>query len=400
MARSRTRSSSPSQGAQPRAGRRRFLKGAGAATGAAAVAGLAACSRSEQAPAPGGAAPSPGALPQLSLRMQSGQPAGDFFFQLSQDYARIVKDLTGGGVSIEVLPSGAVVKAFDMADAVHKGTLDLCHGVPAFWYSKNSALSLFGTGPALGYDGHTLLSWYEHGGGKALLEELYHDVLKLDVMPFLIGPMRTQPLGWFKQEVKGPADFQGLKFRTVGLSVDLFTNLGASVVSLPGSDVVPALDRGVIDAAEFNNPAVDGQLGLPDVRKICMVQSYHQPAEVFEILVNRKLFDTLPQQYQNAFRYAGKITAAEMTWSIMDAYSKAWLDLRDNKKVRFIKTPDSVLKAQLDAWDKVIEQKSAENPFFAKVLDSQKAYMKRVVGYQIKFEVSPELAYQHFFGDA
>jgi TRAP-type mannitol/chloroaromatic compound transport system substrate-binding protein len=377
------------------------LKGAGAATGAAAVAGLAACSRSEQAPAPGGAAPpSPGALPQLSLRMQSGQPAGDFFFQLSQDYARIVKDLTGGGVSIEVLPSGAVVKAFDMADAVHKGTLDLCHGVPAFWYSKNSALSLFGTGPALGYDGHTLLSWYEHGGGKALLEELYHDVLKLDVVPFLIGPMRTQPLGWFKQEVKGPADFQGLKFRTVGLSVDLFTNLGASVVSLPGSDVVPALDRGVIDAAEFNNPAVDGQLGLPDVRKICMVQSYHQPAEVFEILVNRKLFDTLPQQYQNAFRYAGKITAAEMTWSIMDAYSKAWLDLRDNKKVRFIKTPDSVLKAQLDAWDKVIEQKSAENPFFAKVLDSQKAYMKRVVGYQIKFEVSPELAYQHFFGDA
>jgi TRAP-type mannitol/chloroaromatic compound transport system substrate-binding protein len=381
--------------------RRRFLKGATAATGAAAIVGLAGCGRTEQAGAPKDGAATPAASqPQISLRMQSGTPAGDFFFRLSQDYARIVKDLTNGGVAIDVLPSGAVVKAFDAADAVHKGTLDISHAVPAFWYSKNSALSLFGTGPALGYNAHTMLSWYEHGGGKALYEELYRDVLKLDVVPFLVGPMTTQPLGWFKREVKGPEDFQGLKFRTVGLSVDVFTAMGASVVSMPGSDVVPALDRGLIDAAEFNNPAVDGQLGMADVSKICMVQSYHQPAECFEILINRKLYDSLPEHYRKAFQYAGKVAAAEMTWHIMDAYSKAYVDLRDNKKVSFIKTPDSVLKAQLEAWDKVIAQKGAENPFFTRVLDSQKEYMKRVVGYQIKFEVSPELAYEHFFGKA
>ena len=399
MARPRPNRSTSSGSRSASESRRRFLKGATAASGAVAVAGLGGCGRSEQAPgAATGAASASG--PQISLRMQSAQPAGDFFFKLSQDYARIVKDLTGGAVTIEVLPSGAVVKAFDMADAVHKGTLDLCHAVPAFWYSKNSALSLFGTGPALGYDGNTLLSWHEHGGGKALYEELYRDVLKLDVVPFLIGPMRTQPLGWFKKEVKGPADFQGLKFRTVGLSVDVFTAMGASVVSMPGSDVVPALDRGLIDAAEFNNPAVDGQIGLPDVSKICMVQSYHQPAECFEILVNRKLFDSLPEQHRTAFRYAAKVAAAEMTWSLVDAYSKAYVDLRDKRKVSFIKTPDSVLKAQLEAWDKVIQQKGAENPFFTKVLDSQKEYMQRVVGYQIKFEVSPQLAYEHFFEKA
>jgi TRAP-type mannitol/chloroaromatic compound transport system substrate-binding protein len=394
MARSRMQRSKPAKRAESGQGRRHFLKG----VSAAAVAGLAACGRSEQAAAPAGAAPSASALPQITLRMQAGTPAGDFFFQRSQDYARIVKDLTAGAITIEVLPSGAVVKAFDMADAVHKGTLDLCNGVPAFWYSKNSALSLFGTGPALGYDANTLLSWYEHGGGKALYEELYRDVLKLDVVPFLMGPMRTQPLGWFKKEIKAAGDFQGLKFRTVGLSVDLFTAMGASVVSMPGSDVVPALDRGVIDAAEFNNPAVDGQLGLPDVSKICMVQSYHQPAECLEILINRKLFESLPDQYKTAFRYAAKVSAAEMTWRTMDDYSKAYLELRDNRKVSFIKTPDAVLKAQLDSWDKVIEQKAAENPFFGKVLDSQKEYMKRVVGYQIKFEVSPQLAYEHYFG--
>ena len=399
MARSRTPRNGPS-GAGPRPGsRRRFLKGATAATGAAAIAGLAACGRGEQGKAPA-AGTAPSAAPQVTLRMQASTAAGDIFFVTAQDYARIVKDLTGGGVSIEVLPVGAVVKGFDMADAVHKGTLDMCYSVPAFWYSKNSALSLFGTGPALGYDANTLLSWYEHGGGKALYEELYRDVLKLDVVPLLVGPMRTQPLGWFKKEIKAPADFQGLKFRTVGLSVDLFTAMGASVVSMPGPDVVPALDRGVIDAAEFNNPAVDGQIGLADVSKICMVQSYHQPAECFEVLINRKLYDSLPEQYRNALGYAGKILAAEMMWSLMDAYSKAWEDLRDNKKVSFIKTPESVLKAQLEAWDKVIQQKGAENPFFTKVLDSQKAYMKRVVGYQLRFEVPSQLAYEHFFGKA
>jgi len=377
--------------------RRRFLGKAAMAGSALALGGLSACGKSEQAAAPA-AAPVAQAQPQMTLRMQAGTPAGDFFFQLSQDFARIVSELTDGAITIEVLPAGAVVKAFDMADAVHKGTLDLCHAVPAFWYSKNSALSLFGTGPALGYNANTLLSWYQHGGGKALYEELYRDILKLDVVPFLMGPMGSQPLGWFRKEVTAPENFQGLKFRTVGLSVDLFTAMGASVVSMPGSDVVPALDRGVIDAAEFNNPAVDSQLGLQDVSKICMVQSYHQPAECFEILVNKRLYESMPKAHQVAFAYATKVAAAEMTWKIMDAYSKAYIDLRDNKKVNFIKTPDSVLRAQLLAWNAVIEKKGAENPFFVKVLDSQKEYMKRVVGYQIKFDTSPALAYEHFFG--
>jgi TRAP-type mannitol/chloroaromatic compound transport system substrate-binding protein len=334
------------------------------------------------------------------LRMQHANPAGDLFFAMGQDFARTVSDLSGGSLTIELLPGGAVVKPFDMADAVHKGTLDGCIAVPAFWYGKNSALSLFGTGPALGHTANTFLSWYERGGGKALYEELYRDVLKLDVVPFLYGPMTTQPLGWFRKEVKSPADFKGLKYRTVGLSVDLFTALGASVVSMPGADIVPALDRGVIDAAEFNNPAVDAGLGLPDVAKNCMVQSYHQPAECFEVLLNRKVFDGLSPQHQAVLRYAPKAASAEMSWQTIDLYSKAYEELRDKRGVKFIETPRDILRAQLDAWDKVIEQKGAENAFFRKVLDSQKAYMKRVVGYQLKFEVPADLAYEHFFGKA
>jgi len=380
--------------------RRRFLRNAATAGGALAVAGLAACGREQQAAAPGAPAAAPAAAPALTLRMQHANPAGDLFFAMGQDFARTVSDLTGGSLKIELLPGGAVVKPFDMADAVHKGTLDGCIAVPAFWYGKNSALSLFGTGPALGHNANTFLSWYQHGGGKALYEELYRDVLKLDVVPFLYGPMTTQPLGWFRKEVKSPADFKGLKYRTVGLSVDLFTALGASVVSMPGADIVPALDRGVIDAAEFNNPAVDAALGLPDVAKTCMVQSFHQPAECFEVLVNRKVFDGLPPQYQAVLRYAPKVASAEMTWQTIDLYSKAYEELRDKRKIKFIETPREILKAQLDAWDTVIAQKGAENEFFRKVLDSQKQYMKRVVGYQIKFEAPADLAYEHFFGKA
>lgn len=380
------------------ASRRKFLRSA-ALAGGATLAGIAGCGKSEPPAATGTGAPAaPASLPTTTLRFQAGNPSGDMFFEMGVRYAKVVSDLTGGTLKIEVLPSGAVVKAFDMADAVHKGTLDGCFGVPAFWYNKNSALSLFGTGPAFGHDANTFLSWYEHGGGRGLYEELYRDVLKLDVQPFLWGPMGTQPLGWFKKEVKSADDFKGLKYRTVGLSVDVFTAMGAAVTAMPGSDVVPALDRGVIEAAEFNNPLADSQLGLQDVTKICMVRSYHQPAECLETLIGKRVFDGLPEAHKIALQYAPKIVSGEMTWMILDAYSKAYEDLRDNKGVRFIETPPEILRAQLDAWDKVAAQKSQENPFFAKVLDSQRTYMKRVIGYQIKFDSPADIAYQHSFG--
>lgn len=379
--------------------RRNFLRTAAIASGAAAT-GLTACGKSEQSAPQAATGAAPAAVPTTTLRIQAGTGANDLFFGFVQDYARIVAELSGGALQFEVLQPGAVVKAFDMADAVHKGTLDACFAVPAFWYNKNSALSLFGTGPAFGQNGNIFLSWVEHGGGRALYEELYGDVLKLNVVPFLMGPMMNQPLGWFKKEVKTASDFKGLKYRTVGLSVDVFTAMGAAVTAMPGPDVVPALDRGVIEAAEFNNPSVDGGLGLQDVAKFCMVRSYHQPAECFEVLINRAVFDALPEQSKVAVRYAPKVLSAEFTWKILDAYSQAYLDLRDNSGVKFVETPVDILQAQLDAWDQVIAQKTKENPFFGKVLESQKAYMQRVVGYQVKFEAPAELAYQHFFGKA
>ncbi|HWQ38736.1 MAG TPA: TRAP transporter substrate-binding protein [Burkholderiales bacterium] len=379
--------------------RRRFLGRTAAVGGAATLATLAGCGLgqdSKQAATSGGGAG--GDLPQLNLRFQGGFPAKDPLFDIAQDFYRLLSELSGGKIKVELLQAGSVVGAFDQADAVHKGILDGSHAVPAFWYGKDNALSLFGTGPALGQDANTVLAWMEYGGGQQLYDELYRDILKLDVVGLMYGPMPTQPLGWFRKEVRSAAEFKGIKYRTVGLSIDVFKNMGAAVVALPGGEIVPALERGVIDAAEFNNPASDSALGFPDVAKTCMVKSYHQPGEFFEILINRRVWESMPEAYRTMFRITAKAASAQMSWRTMDLYSKEYENLRDKRGIRFVETPRDILEAQLKAWDAVIAEKAAANPFFAKVLESQKAFMKRVVGYQVKFIVDPRQAYEHFFG--
>jgi TRAP-type mannitol/chloroaromatic compound transport system substrate-binding protein len=380
--------------------RRRFLSGAAAVGGTATLATLAGCGLGGNSGGDKGSGGGGTGMPKVTLRFQAGFSVNDPFFDRAREYIKIVSDLTGGNLTIDMSAAGSVVGAFDQADAVHKGILEGSLAVPAFWYGKNTALSLFGTGPAFGQDANTLLAWFEFGGGKALYEELYRDILKLDVVGFLFGPMICQPLGWFRKEVKSAKEFQGLKYRTVGLSIDVFKNMGASVVAMPGGEVVPAIERGVIDAAEFNNAASDLAMGFPDVSKNCMVQSYHQPGECFEILISRKAWDGLPEIYRNVLRIAAKAASTEMHWKTLDVYSQKYEEMRDKRGVKFIETPAEVLNAQLNAWDKVIAEKSAENPFFAKVLESQKAFMKRVVGFQMKFQVDPDLAYKHFFGNA
>ncbi|KPK34047.1 MAG: hypothetical protein AMJ66_04170 [Betaproteobacteria bacterium SG8_40] len=380
--------------------RRRFLSGAAAVGGAATLAALSGCgvggnSDQKQAASGGGAGDSN--LPTIKLKFQGAFSPKDPIFEIATEVFTFVEQLSDGRMTVEMLPAGAVVGAFDQADAVHKGILDGSQAVPAFWYGKNSALSLFGTGPAWGHDANTMLGWMEYGGGKELYEEIYRDLLQLDVVPLAYGPMPTQPLGWFKKEIKSAEQFKGVKYRTVGLSIDVFKNMGASVVALPGGEIVPALERGVIDAAEYNNPASDMALGFPDVTKICMVKSNHQPAEFLEVLINRKVWEGFPEQYRSIWRVAVKAANSQMYWRTMEVYSKAYEELRDKHGVKFIETPTDVLELQLDAWDQIIEEKGAENPFFMKVIESQRAYMKRVMGYRTKFILEPQQAFNHYF---
>ena len=332
----------------------------------------------------------------ITMRWQSTWPTKDIFHEYALDYAKKVNDMSGGDLKIEVLPSGAVVKAFDLIDAVSKGTLDGGHGVLAYWYGKNSAMAIWGSGPAFGMDANMVLAWHYYGGGKALLDEIYKN-LNLDVVSFIYGPMPTQPLGWYKKPVTKTADFKGLKFRTVGLSIDIFQGLGAAVNALPGSEIVPAMDRGLLDAAEFNNTTSDRALGFADVSKVCMLQSWHQSGEQFEILFNKKKYDTLPQKLKEIIANAVQAASADMSWKAIDRYSQDYIVLQQQDKVKFYKTPNSILTDQLKVWDGIMEKKSGENPMFKRVLESQRKFAERATKWQNDTNIDFKMAATHYF---
>jgi TRAP-type mannitol/chloroaromatic compound transport system substrate-binding protein len=344
------------------------------------------------------------AMPQVSRaqtttwKYQSTWPTKDIFHEMAADYAKKVNDMTGGRLRLEVLAAGSVVPAFQMQDAVHSGILDAGHGVCAYWYGKHKAFSLFGTPPSFGWDATSMLGWFYHGGGEALYNELVNNVLKLNVVGVLYFPMPTQPLGWFKKPVMTAADFKGVKYRTVGLSADLFREMGAAVTILPGGEIVPAMDRGLLDAAEFNNPSSDILLGFPDVSKVYMVQSHHQQVEPFEIIFNKARYEKLPNEIKAILRNAAFAASSDQLGMAYDRYSKDFEAIK-KRGVNIMKTPDAVLNAQLQAWTKVLDEQSKE-PFFKKVIDSQKEWVKRTSAYLHANNLNSsalEAAYKHFF---
>jgi TRAP-type mannitol/chloroaromatic compound transport system substrate-binding protein len=362
--------------------RRKFLKSAtAAAVGSTAL-----------------AAPALAQTPAVtSLRFQSTWPSKDIFHEYATDFAKKVNDMTGGELKIEVLPAGSVVPAFGLLDAVSKGTLDGGHGVLGYNYGKQNALALWNSGPAFGMDANMLLAWHKYGGGQELLTKLYASIGG-NVVSFLYGPMATQPLGWFKKPITKTADFKGLKFRTNGLAIDLFTAMGAAVNALPGGEIVPAMDRGLLDGAEFNNATSDRLLGFADVSKVCMLQSYHQSAETFEITFNKPKYDGLPAKMKAIIANAAEAASADMSWKSIDRYSKDYIELQTKDKVKFYKTPDALLQEQLTLWSAIVEKKSAENPLFKEIVASQMAFAERAVKWDQDTNISRRMSVNHFFG--
>lgn len=331
----------------------------------------------------------------LVLRWQSAWPANDIFHEYALDFASRVNAMSGGRLKIEMLPAGAVVKAFDLIDAVSRGQLDGGHGVVTYWAGKSAALGLWGSGAAYGMDANTLLAWHHYGGGRQLIEEIY-DSLGLEVASFLYGPMPTQPFGWFTKPIRRIRDLRGLKFRSVGLAIEMYEALGMQVSPLPAAEIVPAIDRGIIDAAEFNNATSDLALGLPEVARHCLLQSFHQSAEQFEVVFNRRRYNRLPDELRAVIRHAVEACSADMSWKAIDRYSRDHQALL--QKVSFRKTPDDILRRQLAAWERLVAKKSGEDPMFGKVSASMRAFAERAGRWQHDTLADQKLAYRHFFG--
>jgi TRAP-type mannitol/chloroaromatic compound transport system substrate-binding protein len=361
--------------------RRRFMLAAGAAAATTAVAAPNVVS----------------AQGAVNMRFQSTWPSKDIFHEYALDFAKKVNDMTGGDLKIEVLPAGAVVPAFQLLDAVSKGVLDGGHGVLVYHYGKQTALALWGSGPAFAMDANMLLAWHKYGGGKELLEKLYASIGG-NVVSFPYGPMPTQPLGWFKKPVTKVDDFKGMKFRTVGISIDVFSGLGAAVNALPGGEIVAAMDRGLLDAAEFNNASSDKALGFADVSKICMLQSYHQNAEQFEVMFNKDKYNALPERTRHIIANAAEAASQDMQWKAIDRNSKDYIEMQTKDKVRFFKTPDAILKRQLEVYDEVAKKYAANNPMFKEIAESQLAFAKRATRWEQDYVVSRKIAFDHYWG--
>jgi TRAP-type mannitol/chloroaromatic compound transport system substrate-binding protein len=360
-----------------RAKRRKFLAGAAAA---AALSGPAVVKA--QGP--------------ILLRLQSAWPAKSLFHRYAADFAKKVNDMTGGDVRIELSPVGAVVPALGLLDAVSKGGLDASHGVMQLHYSRHHAFGLWGAGPAFGMDANMLLAWHKYGGGRELLDKLYA-ALKANVVSFPYGPMPTQPLGWFKKPVARPEDLKGLRFRAVGMAIDIYAGLGAAVNALPAEEIRAALERDVIDGAEYNNASSDRMLGLPDAAPVGMLQSYHQSAEQFEILFNKAKFEALPSKMRAIIENAVEAASADMSWQAIDRYSADHVELRARPSVRILRTPDAVLRRQLVAFD-AAARKRRDSALFREIQESQRRFAERTVRWFLDTQVSPRLAYDHYFG--
>jgi len=364
----------------PEAGRRRFF--AKAATAAAAVP-LAGAPMIAVAQAP------------IVFKMQGSWGTNEIFSEMAQQYVARVNEMSGGRLRIDYLPAGAVVKPFEIIDAVSKGVLDGGHHVSGYWYGKNKSASLFGTGPVSGATPEIGLSWIQAGGGQQLWDKLVAK-MNLNVVGFFSFPMPSQPLGWFKKSPpKKATDLKGFKYRTIGLAADMLQEMGMAVAQLPGGEIVPAMQRGVIDAFEFNNPTADMRFGAQDVAKFYSMGSFHQAQEFFEIIFNKDKYNALPADLKAVLKYAAEAASTANTALAHENYSRDLQELIVKHKVQVSRTSADVYKGQLAAWDVVTAKLEKEVDMFKEVNDSFKAWSRRVGFYHFTNEANYRMAYEH-----
>ncbi|MCK6450625.1 MAG: TRAP transporter substrate-binding protein [Alphaproteobacteria bacterium] len=322
------------------------------------------------------------------LRMQTAVPSASIYFELLKKYGERVDKMSGGRVKIEVLPDGAVVPAFEILDAVDKGIVEAGYAWTHYWSGKHPAAGLFSNpmaGAGVGLDQLSHVAWLFEGGGYALLRRFYGDIIKVNVEPLMVQPMGPDPLGWFKSPIASVADFKKLKYRSPpGITGEIFKEMGIAATALPGGEIVPAAQRGVIDAAEWIGPADDLNLGLHTVWKNYYLQGLHQSTDIGEVLINKAAWAKLPADVQEIMRTAAMASMAETYTYNVYRNAVAVKKLRDEFKVTIHDTPKDFFPEFVRATNVVLTKYAAKDAFFKEVLESQRSFAKTVVPYWTK----------------
>ena len=238
-----------------------------------------------------------------NLKMQSTWPASLTLQDNFRFFAERVDKLTSGQLKIEPLAAGQVVPAFEILDATHKKVIDGGHGVSYYWVGKSKAATLFSSTPAgpFGMDQMDFMGWLYEGGGLDLWWDFYTKELKLNVISFPILPAGPQAFGWFKRPIKNLADFKGMKCRQTGIVAELFQRMGMTTVNMPGGEIIPSAQRGVIDCAEWVGGIEDLRLGLPGVWKYHYTPGMHESNSMLELIINTDVLEGMSEEDRQTF---------------------------------------------------------------------------------------------------
>jgi len=316
-----------------------------------------------------------------TLKMQSTWPASLTLQDNFRFFAERMDKLSRGEVKIEAMAAGQIVPAFEILDATHKKVIDGGHGVSYYWVGKSKAATLFSATPAgpFGMDHFDFLGWLQEGGGQALYDEFYRDVLKLNVIGMPVGGSSPQAFGWFKRPIKDLKDLKGLKCRQTGIVNEIYTRMGMTTVNMPGGEIVPSAQRGVIDCAEWVGGVEDLRLGLPQVWKYHYTPGMHESNSLLEMIVNADVWKSFTSHQQEAWRSAQMETFVRwgVRWQKQNA--DAIEEMRTKHGTQILRTPPDILLAFLKTWDVMAAEEAAKDPFFKKVLESQRAYAAKVV---------------------
>lgn len=323
--------------------------------------------------------PSAGAK-RIVWRAQSSYPAGlPQLYEPADNFAKEVTKLSGGRLVVKMHPGGSIVPATKVFDAVSAGTLDLACTWAGWWIGKFPASVLFGNSFPNGLQMREMLAWIYTGGGLELWNEMYkgHGVKVLP--PY--GILGSENFCWSRKPINSLADFKGLKFRTVGIWGKCLERLGARVVSLPGGEVYPALERGVIDACEFGTPAIDKKLGFQEICKYLKVPGIHEPCAPLETLVNEKSWEKLPEDLKLMVEVVLRDSCFQAMSKAMKEDAEAMQFFLNYPGLHVSKLSPEMIKEIVRIGDEVLDEYAAKDPFFAKVLKSQRDFRKKVEPY-------------------
>jgi TRAP-type mannitol/chloroaromatic compound transport system substrate-binding protein len=336
----------------------------------------------------------------ITLKIQASWPSGLTLYDNLRQFAASVEKMSGGRLKIEHLPAGAVVGAFEVLEATHRGVIDGAHTAPGYYVGKHRAAIPLSHGPVFGMDFIDMYGWYYEGGGYELLQEWYQSILKLDVVSFPILTAGPQALGWFKKPINNWDDFKGIKFRIYGLGAEVFQQAGMAVVTLPGAEILPAAERGVIDGAEWVGGVEDMRLGFHNVWKIHVTPGMHEQVTVGDLILNKGVWDKLAPDLQEIVRVATRDMFFRWWVGWQKQNAEAYKELVTKHQVQVHRTPHDIHLKFLEIYDKMIEQDAGKDPFFKKVIDSQKQYAGLLVPFRRSTWLPYEFLSDHYWKEA